>query len=655
LTRAFCAHFGELPVTVAPNAVRYSHKNLAIGATHMPFPSLSIFRLLLAICLSALACAAQAGPFVFNKAGDEVLDTSTGWVWMRCSLGQSWNGQTCVGSAQTFNSAKAAGRSHADWVMPSVAQLVSLRVCSAGEGKDSVTVQGQGGGTFKQKCADGSSNPTINTAVFPETLSGFWTSSSSAGRPSGAWIVDFNNGNVGAYNEREYSFRVRLVRARQVPGAESALTFVLGRTAPKQADFPPEVWAQGAALEQRMSAVTLSWMPKSAGNPLPLLPHSKTVDLQKLATDMKVLALSDIHKAPVLASGAVNLPRLTEPEREAFQPRPVSIPAKGEFETTAAFEARKQRAEQEALRADQEAKDRAEQTYQSALRAFNAEHLAFKQQQAQQEADNAAARAQAEARKTDLRAYRSALLQAWELVINANLGDPVLQNIAYDADRQVFTAQLLSSHGHLVGDVTAPVPLAQAPGFKADLLSGKIAPKVTFAYPSMRLDWAVIENSAQRSARFAAAQNSIDDLETLMQEFPNAPEVSAAKRRVIALIAQEFSGANSAFQLQSVLNKYPNAAEAPAARKRVEQLRLAEQRAEREAQEAARRAEREAQEAARRQRDWENSPQGQAQRQARQLCEAQKATCIASCPLDRVFTYSPDMACESRCRSVSCY
>lgn len=125
-------------------ALRYSHKNLAIGATHMPFPFISIFRLLLAICLSTLACAAQAGPFIFNKEGDEVLDRTTGWVWMRCSLGQSWNGQTCVGTAQTFNfdGAAAAARSYAGWLVPSVAQLVSLRFCSAGESKDLVSVQG---------------------------------------------------------------------------------------------------------------------------------------------------------------------------------------------------------------------------------------------------------------------------------------------------------------------------------------------------------------------------------------------------------------------------------------------------------------------------------------------------------------------------------
>jgi hypothetical protein len=557
----------------------------------MPVRLSRFFGLLLAVCFSALASAAQASGFVFNKAGDEVLDLSTGWVWMRCSLGQRWNGQTCVGTVQTFtfNDAAAATRSQSGWVIPSVAQLVSLRVCSAKEDGRLVSVQGQGGGTFKQYCGKGSVIPTINTSVFPLTPSAtFWTSTFHQGSTRDIWVVHSDGGGL-FYDYSSASNPVRLVRVARYLGAESVWAYVLGRTMPKQADFPPEVWGQGAALEQSLGDVALPWEPKSTGKTLALPSNASAVDLQKMAANLKTLALADIYHAPVLATGGASPAKLAEPVREAFQPRPVSIPAKGEFETTAAFDARKQEAEKSA-------KDKAEQAYQSALRDFGAEQ----QQQAKQEADNAAARAQAEARKTDPQAYRSALLKAWAVVTTAQLGDPVLQNIAYDADRQVFTAKLLGSHGVLVGDVTAPVPLAQAPAFKADLLSGKIAPKVTFAYPSMRLDWALIENSAQRSARFASAQNSISDLEALMREFPNAPEVGAAKRRVQTLIAQEFSRANTSTQLQSVLNQYPNSADAPAARKRVEQLRLAEQRAEREAQEAARRAEREAQEAARR-------------------------------------------------------
>lgn len=37
------------------------------------------------------------------------------------------------------------------------------------------------------------------------------------------------------------------------------------------------------------------------------------------------------------------------------------------------------------------------------------------------------------------------------------------------------------------------------------------------------------------------------------------------------------------------------------------------------------------------------------------ICEAQKATCIASCPKDAVYSTLPDAMCKSRCESVSCY
>lgn len=57
----------------------------------------------------------------------------------------------------------------------------------------------------------------------------------------------------------------------------------------------------------------------------------------------------------------------------------------------------------------------------------------------------------------------------------------------------------------------------------------------------------------------------------------------------------------------------------------------------------------------RRSQAYANSPEGRAERRHQQMCESQKATCLASCPFDRVFTTQPDMACASRCNNVSCY
>lgn len=604
---------------------------------------------MLAVCLPL---SGQAQPYIANERGDQIWDKATNLVWQRCSVGQTWNGTTCTGKTQEFTFAQAQNQGGNGWRVPTVRELARLVYCSSGRTSNRSDPE-DGGSPIATACMGNFSTPTIDTTAFPSTRADpYWSSSSNLKSSDHAGIVNFSLGYVYGWGTRSSEFNVRLVRTSQVVGDEAAFAFWLGRQVPKQDEFSPEVWAQGSAMEQSLGAVPLPWEPKSASNPRAQRSNAPPMDLQKLATTLKALAMADIHRPPVI--GVVSPPNLTAPVREAFQPRTASLPAKGEFETTAAYEARKQQAEQTA-------KDNAEQAYQAALRAFNTAQLSFNKQQAKQEADNAAARAQDEARKTDPQAYRSALLKAWAAVMTFQLGDPVLQKVAYDADRQVFTAKLFSSSGFLMGDVTAPVPLARASGFKDDLLSGKIAPKVMFAYPSMRLEWALIENSAQRSARFAAAQNSIDQLEALMREFPNAPEVAAARRRVQALIAQEFAKANTSSQLQAVLNKYPNAHAAPTARQRVEQLRLAEQRAEREAQEAQRRAEREAQEAARRQREWENSPQGQAQRQQqqqRQLCEAQKATCVASCPRfvtswgER--TNIPESSCERSCNRVSC-
>jgi hypothetical protein len=128
----------------------------------------------------------------FAINGAEVTDNRTGLVWARCSVGQSWSGSTCTGSAttHTHEAALALAQAATGWRLPNVKELASL--------------------------ADkGCQSPAIDSTAFPNTPSGwFWSSSPYVGDSYNAWGVYFGNGGVDLINRNYYGL-VRLVRASQ--------------------------------------------------------------------------------------------------------------------------------------------------------------------------------------------------------------------------------------------------------------------------------------------------------------------------------------------------------------------------------------------------------------------------------------------------------
>ena len=161
---------------------------------------------------AALKPYTQAANGSVNVAGRE---------WLRCSLGQQWNGRSCTGQARkyTFEGARAAAdtfnatgyRGKRDWRVPTVRELQSLRVCSNGFGSATSYIQGNDR-PVRTSCNSNSSQPTINTALFPQTPESlFWSSSFYSDNSSFAWVVYFGYGLVSHGYVRS-NYYVRLVR-----------------------------------------------------------------------------------------------------------------------------------------------------------------------------------------------------------------------------------------------------------------------------------------------------------------------------------------------------------------------------------------------------------------------------------------------------------
>ncbi|WP_125784590.1 DUF1566 domain-containing protein [Pseudoalteromonas rubra] len=145
-------------------------------------------------CRDDITSSTPDSRFTINSNGT-VIDIQTGLMWMRCSLGQIWDGTTCTGDAATYTWQEALvianGNSFADftdWYLPNVKELNSI---------------------VETACY----NSAINQTVFPNTpSSNYWSNSPKVNNYGYAWYVSFNYGGDNAYY-KHYGLHVRLVRA----------------------------------------------------------------------------------------------------------------------------------------------------------------------------------------------------------------------------------------------------------------------------------------------------------------------------------------------------------------------------------------------------------------------------------------------------------
>jgi len=133
----------------------------------------------------------------FVSDGETVKDNATSLFWMRCAVGQQWDGKSCSGKTQILdwqaamvlvdkiNAQGIAG--HSDWRMPMVPELASI---------------------VERQCF----NPRMNEKVFPGAPSEiFWTSMEKMGTNNYAYTLDFGGGAAMATVKHQPA-AVRLVR-----------------------------------------------------------------------------------------------------------------------------------------------------------------------------------------------------------------------------------------------------------------------------------------------------------------------------------------------------------------------------------------------------------------------------------------------------------
>ena len=214
----------------------------------MFFKSKLIFSMLFSVLLMQTAFA-----WDWDETNENLMskgmwkDPDTGLIWMRCSLGQTWNGNGCDGQAKPYiwwDAIKTADKlnfaEQSDWRVPTTTELSSLLAGQVLHGKEGYAAYK--GKDFELEWSQKSvikQNDFIKnyhysgvenyktTNIFKPRDDGFgsYLSSSLLASYSGyVWIVLFDNGSVG-YDIKKAHGYVRLVRSSQSLGGEAFSEF----------------------------------------------------------------------------------------------------------------------------------------------------------------------------------------------------------------------------------------------------------------------------------------------------------------------------------------------------------------------------------------------------------------------------------------------
>ena len=152
------------------------------------------------------APALIAGRYRVRGAAEDIIeDTHTGLSWMRCSVGQEWDGQTCAGNPQlyTWEQAQQLAAVTPAKRLPSIEELRTLVYCSSGY--PALFNSGH-----NAACSGRYQRPTVVSEAFPNTPAAAFWASAFAGDSERAWFTFFYSGHSSTGAKTNY-FRVRWV------------------------------------------------------------------------------------------------------------------------------------------------------------------------------------------------------------------------------------------------------------------------------------------------------------------------------------------------------------------------------------------------------------------------------------------------------------
>jgi hypothetical protein len=119
-----------------------------------------------------------------------IYDKQRRLTWQRCSVGQTWDGKSCLGPVDslTWDDAwDAAFHAGAGWRVPTKEELLTL---------------------ISQACHDPAVNEQAFPGMDPDNLL-YWSGTQDS---NGVWIVNFGNGGLRQYRGQIQQYAVRLVR-----------------------------------------------------------------------------------------------------------------------------------------------------------------------------------------------------------------------------------------------------------------------------------------------------------------------------------------------------------------------------------------------------------------------------------------------------------